>query len=121
MIPLKPIRRILMENCSHQITQESVFRIKDTLEKITIEIAKEAEKEFQDYNSILIKQGLKPRKRLPSWIIQKSCDRIINHNPSVNTGLQSQRLQVQAVETMKNESAAKSAKEEKPEASNGYQ
>ena len=86
-----------------------------------MEIMREAEKEFQDYNSILIKQGLKPRKRLPSWIIQKSCDRIINHNPSVNMGLQSQGLQVQAVETMKNESAAKSAKEEKPEASNGYQ
>jgi len=92
VIPIAPIRKILRQQFSHHISQEAIVRVKDFVEDILIEFAKEIDEEFKRYNNLRIKQGLRCKKRIPVWLVNKVSNKFLNMNGTVYVGSQSSEV-----------------------------
>ena len=89
-IPLTPIRRLLELHCPYHISSESTIELRNLLEKIGLEIARDAVAEFEKLNRCREKQGLRRLKRLNAWAVRNSNFFItfINSHNNKNKGLQ---------------------------------
>jgi len=90
LIPLKPIKEILNQECnSRQISIGAVIQTRDFLERVTTRLAKEAIKEMDKYNEGRKIQGLRGIKRLPAWIMEEITHNILKQLDVTNVGFQS--------------------------------
>lgn len=89
MIPLKPIREILKQDCPYHVSNEAVILLRDKLEEIAWAIKQESIKEFERYNNYRRTQGLSPKKRLNRWAIMKGHHNALKQKSDNGMGLQS--------------------------------
>ena len=89
MIPLKPIREILKQDCPYHVSNEAVILLRDKLEEIARAIKQESIKEFERYNNHRRTQGLSPKKRLNRWAIMKGHHNALKQESNTEMGLQS--------------------------------
>lgn len=75
-------------NCSIHISNECVIYVRDIIEDLIEEISKEAIIEFDCLNHNREKQNLRRLKRLNSWSIIKSTDKVLKNLDHPNMGSQ---------------------------------
>ena len=88
-IPLKPLRKILGQDCPSHISEDATLATRDVLEYILHQIRIFSLKEFEDLNNNRKQQGLKPLKRLNGWAVRRACDNILKPETVNDMGLQS--------------------------------
>lgn len=88
-IPLKPLRKILGQNCPFPISNDAVVLLRGSLEDVISYVGSVSLKEFEDLNHYRKRQGLRPLKRLNGWSIRKACDKILKQDADSDLGLQS--------------------------------
>lgn len=89
MLPLKPLSRMLRQNCHYHISSEAIVLLRNILEELVYEIRRNALKEFEEMNNRREQQGLPLLKRLNSWALRKAIDNILKSNSDNGMGLQS--------------------------------
>ena len=90
MLPLKPIKEILRQECnSHQISIEAVIESRNFLEKLMHELSKKAMEEFTRLNDRRKKLGLPKLKRLNSWAVRKASEKVLKQFGNNEMGSQS--------------------------------
>ena len=89
MIPLNPIRQLMIDNCPYHVSVEAVMGLRDFLEDIIGIMTGTAAEEFKKINKDRERQGLKPLKRLNGWVLKKVCDNVLNGDAIKVMGLQS--------------------------------
>ena len=87
-IPLKPLRKILGQDCPFHISEDATRATRDLLEHILNQIKIFAIQEFEDLNNNRKQQGLKPLKRLNGWAVRRACDNILKPETVNDMGLQ---------------------------------
>jgi len=101
-IPLNSIRRIMERHCPYHISSESTIELRNLLEKIGLEIARDAVAEFEKLNRCREKQGLRRLKRLNAWAVRNSNFFItfINSHNNKNKGFQSEGIVIPGSDNM---------------------
>ncbi|MGC9308880.1 MAG: hypothetical protein ACP5FL_08920 [Thermoplasmatota archaeon] len=92
MLPLKPVKRRLKEQIDAQISNESITEARHFLERAMLELASETKREFVAYNQRRIRQGLRPRKRIPACVVQKASSNLLKYLRVRNIGSQSAKV-----------------------------
>lgn len=112
-IPLKPLRKILGQNCPFPISNDAVVLLRDSLEDVISYVGSVSLKEFEDLNHYRKRQGLRPLKGLNGWSIRKACDKILKRDADSDWGLQSTGIVGPGGDTMYTHiQATKSAKKD---------
>jgi len=112
-IPLKPLRKILGQNCPFHISEDATLVTRDLIEYILHQVRISAIKEFEDLNSNREHQGLKPLKRLNGRTVRRACNNILKPNIDNDMGLQYNSIVSLGGNTMyTNIDATKSAKKD---------
>jgi len=101
-IPLNCVRRIMERHCPYHISSESTIELRNLLEKIGLEIARDAVAEFEKLNRCREKQGLRRLKRLNAWAVRNSNFFItfINSHNNKNKGFQSEGIVIPGSDNM---------------------
>ncbi|MEA2053550.1 MAG: hypothetical protein U9O96_00295 [Candidatus Thermoplasmatota archaeon] len=94
MIPLNSVRGIIELHCPYHISNEATIELRDLLEEVGLEIAREAVKKFENLNKCREEQGLPRLKRLNSWAVKNSNynKEFINGLKNKNRGLQPEEI-----------------------------
>lgn len=92
MLPIKPLKKILKQDCCYYIKNEAVWELKKFLEDIAQSISLEAVKEFEKLNKRREKLGLPRLKRLNAWAIKGACGKVLKQVADVEMGLHSSRV-----------------------------
>ena len=88
-LPLKPLRKILGENCPYHISKDATLATRNLLEYILHQIRIFSIKEFEGLNNNREQQGLQKLRRLNQWAIKKAAQKIINGSTISSMGSQS--------------------------------
>jgi len=88
LIPLKPLREILKQDCPYDVSNEAVILLRDQLEGIARAIKQESIKEFERYNDHRCTQGLPFKKRLNRWAIMKGHSNALKQESNTEMGSQ---------------------------------
>ena len=84
--PLKPIKRILKKYYNGEICENVCIYVKDILLETTNLLAKNAVKEFEQYNSRRKQQGLHRVRRLNKFVFQRSKEMVFKPIVDINNG-----------------------------------
>lgn len=112
MIPLKPIKEILKQDCPYHVSSEAVILLRDQLWEIAQAIKEESIKEFEEYNNHRHAQGLPPKKRLNRWAVKKASEKVLKHPGFNDMGLQSSGAVSLGGKMLASKESTKSAKED---------
>jgi len=112
LIPLKPLRELLKQDCPYDVSNEAVILLRDKLEEIARAIKQESIKEFERYNDHRRTQGLPPKKRLNRWAIMKGHRNALKQESNTGMGLQSYGAVSPGGKVLASKESTKSAKED---------
>ena len=88
LLPLTPIRNLLVQNCPFHLSDDAIISLRDILEDIIHMTCYGSIQEFEELNSNRERQGLPRLKRLNSWAIKRAAKKIINDSTILSMGSQ---------------------------------
>jgi len=89
IIPSKPIKSCLKQDCPYHISNEAVTLLRDKLEEFVHSVKAQAILEFEKLNRSRRAQGLRPLKRLNAWAISRAAEKVFSSEGYSIMGLQS--------------------------------